>query len=239
MRDVSNYQADVNVAELPEHIIAVKATEGTGYISPSFQKQWKAAKDAGKARIAYHFNHPSLSAVAQGRAFLNVVEEAGLEENDCLAADIEVNDGLHPEAVSDQAVQLRNWIEEETKCKLIIYTYLSFAESGNCAGLGEQPLWIADPSRPPANPRIPEPWKDWVFHQTGIVKGIDSDVFHSDNVEDLFKYSGLYKPPPLGEHERQVYLSDGEVERDTIVHVDNFIAGFEMRVGRALFRILH
>lgn len=238
MRDISNYQADVDISKLDCEVVAVKATEGTGYESPAFQRQWKSVENTGKARVAYHLFHPSISAVAQMRFFLNVVEEAGLESDDCLALDHEETDGMPAATVAENAVTARDWTEHETKGKLFIYTYINFAESGNCAGLGDNPLWIADPSSPPGKPRVPEPWKDWVFHQYGIVRGIDADIVHTDNVEDLFKYAVLPKPPPLGPNQRIVWLSDGETERDSVINIENLVPGFSFTAGKAEFRIL-
>lgn len=236
--DVSNWQATLDIATVDADVVAVKATEGNGYTSPSFQEQWKAVEDSGKGRIAYHYLHPSISAVAQMRHFLNVVEEAGLESDDCLAIDLEDSDGISAELVSECARVAVGWLEEETKCKVIIYTYINFAESGNCIGLGSQPLWIADPSSPPGRPRIPAPWKDWLIHQYSVQKGVDRDLLNSDNVADLLQYAVLPKAPPLQPDQRVVWLSDGTTQRDTIVHESALVAGFSMVVGEAEFKIL-
>lgn len=243
MLDISDYNADINEeqqARLDDaDVIAVKATEGTGYTSPSFPRQWKRAKELGKARIAYHFNHPSLSAVAQNRFFVDTVTNEGLDAEDCLALDHETTDGLAPDDVSKQAQTFRDAIQDETKCKLIIYTYINFALLGNCAGLGDNPLWIADPSHPPANPQIPAPWKDWLIHQYGINgRGVDLDLCHFDKVDDLYQYAVLPKSPEPGPDMREVYISDGTAEHSTFVHESALVGGFRVSVGDAVFKIL-
>lgn len=241
MRDISNYQATVDVDALKEqdvHVVAVKATEGTGYESPAFGRQWQAVENSGMGRIAYHYFHPSISAVAQMRHFLNVVENYGLESDDCLALDLEETDGLPASTVAEAAVDAKDWIENETKGKLLVYTYINFADAGNCNGLGDNPLWLADPSSPPGSPRVPEPWKDWTIHQYGIIRGLDADILHMDNVEDLFRYAVLPKPPPLQPDQRIVWLSDGETQRDSIINIENLVPGFSFTAGKAEFRII-
>jgi len=238
MIDISGYNAQLDLATFDAEIVAIKATEGTGYESPAFQHQWAKAKELGKARIAYHLNHPSISGVAQARHFLNVVEQFGLEGDDCLAGDFEETDGMAPEAVAEESVKFRDWIQEQTHCKLICYTYLSFAESGNCNGLGDNPLWIADPSRPPASPRVPLPWKDWAFHQYGIRRGVDADIANFTSLDHLFQFAVLPKPPEPEPNTREVYLTDGKAEHTTFVHESNLVPGFQMTIGDAVFKIL-
>ncbi len=53
---------------------------------------------------------------------------------------------------------------------------LNMAESGDCEGMGGYPLWIADPSSPAGQPRVPAPWKTWAIHQYDISGPIDRNV---------------------------------------------------------------
>ena len=79
-----------------------------------------------------------------------MVRAHGLKAGDLIALDLEASDGLSPARVSEYA---RNWcadVERATGHTPIVYTFLSFAEQGNCAGLGHYPLWIAEPSAPAA-----------------------------------------------------------------------------------------
>lgn len=72
-------------------------------------------------------------------------------------------------------------------CDPIIYTFLSFAQEGNCAGLGGHPLWIADPSRAAGRPRVPGPWKGWLLHQYGT-DSVDADVANVSSAAGLRAY---------------------------------------------------
>ena len=39
--DVSNWQAGINLAAVPADFVIMKATEGTNYVSPDFNRQYK------------------------------------------------------------------------------------------------------------------------------------------------------------------------------------------------------
>lgn len=53
--DISSYQAEMNVAHTPGDFVIVKATQGTGYTSPSFANQAEQAVQAGKRLGIYHY----------------------------------------------------------------------------------------------------------------------------------------------------------------------------------------
>lgn len=62
--DISNYQPDhidpVAIAGAGVSGVAVKATEGVGYTSPTFHDQISVVDDSNLASIAYHFCRPDL-----------------------------------------------------------------------------------------------------------------------------------------------------------------------------------
>jgi GH25 family lysozyme M1 (1,4-beta-N-acetylmuramidase) len=153
----------------------LKATEGTTFTDDCFAASWRAAKDLGLARGAYHYGHPSLLPPEQARFFLETVTAQGLDDADFLVLDHEEPDGLAPSAVSAWARSFCSALSAKTGRKITVYTYLDFAWAGNCAGLGTYPLWIADPSTPPGKPRVPGPWTSWAVHQYGP-DGLDLDV---------------------------------------------------------------
>ncbi|KAJ3481469.1 hypothetical protein NLG97_g7814 [Lecanicillium saksenae] len=72
--DVSNYQPNPNWAgaySSGARFVMIKATEGTGYISPSFNSQYPGATNAGFIRGGYHFALPNKSSgAAQADYFL-------------------------------------------------------------------------------------------------------------------------------------------------------------------------
>jgi Lyzozyme M1 (1,4-beta-N-acetylmuramidase) len=62
--DVSNWQAGIQPGRLPVDFAIVKATEGTGYVSPSFRAQADSTLAGGKLLGLYHFARPSRSGAA-------------------------------------------------------------------------------------------------------------------------------------------------------------------------------
>lgn len=68
--DISGYQAGISVAGAP--IVAIKCTEGTGYVNSDYQPALGRARAAGAYAVAYHFLHhgnpAGQAAFAHGRA---------------------------------------------------------------------------------------------------------------------------------------------------------------------------
>jgi hypothetical protein len=175
----------------------------------------------GFVRGAYHFGHPKDGAAVNARAFLAVVRAHGLDRDDLLALDLETTDGLAPTQV---AAFGRNWCDEvaaATGRKPIVYTFISFAQDGNCAGLGGYPLWIADPSSPAGHPRVPRPWTTWDFHQYATTL-VDRDVFNGDTAA-LKKFAN---PTPAPQQEE-------EVQSGTLVNGANVVTAISIPEGSA------
>jgi GH25 family lysozyme M1 (1,4-beta-N-acetylmuramidase) len=240
MRDVSNFQGDIDIAaRFPDAVaIACKATEGTGFISPSFQNQWRQLRHAHKERIAYHFFHPSVSPLAQARFFLDTVMNAGLENGDILVCDHEQSDGMAANDVAAAAEEFVDIVNAETKGNMWVYTFLDFARAGNCTGLGKSPLWIADPSSPAGHPEIPEPWSTFIAHQWGIVRGVDDDALNIHVVEELTPYGVLVNAPAPTDNEILFRITSADQIKERIVPRNSLIAGFVAEVGQARFEIL-
>jgi Glycosyl hydrolases family 25 len=158
----------------------VKLTElgadGSRYVNPDAAADWDWLKAQGKKRIAYAFCHPAASAAQTASLFTGVLRGMGLADDDMIAIDLEVNDGKTPAEVASWACDVEAFLEHDLDRVALTYTFLDFAEAGNCAGLGWTPLWIADPSSPAGHPRIPAPWKHHAIHQYEITGAIDRDI---------------------------------------------------------------
>jgi len=206
--DISNFQPSFDwAAEKGKISFAfIKATEGKTFIDPDFATNWRHAKALGIVRGAYHFGHPKNGAAADAAAFLAEVRAHGLDAGDLLALDLETTDGLPPARVSAYA---RHWcadVAKATRHTPVVYTFLSFAQEGNCAGLGRYPLWIAEPSAPAGRPVVPRPWTTWHFHQYGTTRvglnTVDVNVFNG-NTAALKAFAKPPPPPPAQEEEVQ------------------------------------
>jgi hypothetical protein len=158
---------------------AVKLTEvslGGTYVNPDAGADWQWLKSNGKGRIAYLYAHPGTDPAVSVATFMTELHRLGLDDADGIAVDLEETDGQSPAQVSDWAHQVLAGLQSAAGRLPLLYTYLSFAEAGNCAGLGRYPLWMSDPSSPPGHPRVPPPWKTWAIHQWSTSSPIDRDL---------------------------------------------------------------
>ena len=186
--DVSNWQGSVNWAKHASDGIKfafAKATEGTGFSDGQFARNWRGMKSHDIVRGAYHFGHPKNGAKAEADHFLKVVRAQGLHDGDLLALDLEVSDGTSASHVASYARAWCDHVRQATGTKPVVYTFLSFARGGYCAGLGGYPLWIAAPSYKAGHPPMPlGPWHEWKFHQYSD-NPIDKNVFNGTSKDQV------------------------------------------------------
>ena len=187
--DVSQNQPDVDWAKVRAagHVFAIaKVSDGLGTPDPSFGRgRWKAMKDAGLIRGAYHFGRPQTGRdpVAEVREFLQHLNRAGgLDHGDLVPIlDLEKHGAagrLSPTATLEWA---RGWVEE---CRAligrrpIIYTGVFWRETmRNPADNLGCPLWLAAYVKNPI-PFIPKAWSQetfalWQYTEKGRSPGID------------------------------------------------------------------
>src|SRR5947209_2616222 len=91
--DISSYQGTVDFDVLKGEVsfVIAKATEGTGYKDPTFDRNWREAKRVGLVRGAYHYAHPDLGTNADDEAAYFLSKVGPVVQNDLLALDYEVN----------------------------------------------------------------------------------------------------------------------------------------------------
>ena len=186
---------------------AVKFTElepdGTRYVNPDAVADWHWLKESKKGRVAYLFGHPSVSAADTVSFFLVELRAAGLLDTDAIALDLEVSDGASAAHVASWAADVLSDLHSQIGRTPLLYTFIDFAEAGNCAHLGSYPLWIADPSNPAGKPQVPSPWTKWAIHQYDISGDIDRDVANYASQSAMFAALGRTaeptppKEPPL------------------------------------------
>lgn len=186
---------------------AVKFTEvqpsGVHYVDPDAAADWAFLR--GKPRIAYLFGHPATSPAVSVAVFAAAVHAAGgLADADMVCLDLEVTDGRTPAAVARWADTVCSMLAKAFSRPPVVYTFLSFAAAGNCAGLGRYPLWIADPSSPKGRPRVPAPWTSWVIHQYSQTGGIDRDVAAYPTGHAMGRALGKPAPRPVPPNRRPV-----------------------------------
>jgi hypothetical protein len=178
---------------------AVKLTEleanGTKYVNPDAKADMDWLKSNNKARVAYLFGHPSVSATDTVSFFLSEFNDLGLLDTDGVALDLETTDGLSAQQVAAWAVDVQSQLHSSLGRVPLLYTFIDFANEGNCAGLGDYPLWIADPSNPAGHPVVPAPWKTWAIHQYATTANIDRDVANYASQSAMVDALGKQNPP--------------------------------------------
>jgi lysozyme len=168
------------------------------YVNPYAAADWAYLHQHKLGRVAYLFAHPSVGVTATVNLFAKEVTKLGLADNDAIAVDLEVTDGRSPSAVDTWAAELLAALAKKYQRPPLVYTYLSFAEAGNCAKLGKYPLWISNPSRPAGQPQIPAPWTKWALHQYATPSGqIDRDVANYPTLAAMARALGKSKGPDM------------------------------------------
>ncbi len=179
---------------------AVKITElepkNVRFVNPDAAADWAFVAQQKLGRIAYLFGHPSVSAAGTVSFFASELKALGLKDSDGIMLDLETTDGLQPAQVNSWAVAVMANLKKTFNRTPILYTFISFAESGNTAGLGRYPLWISDPSSPPGKPVVPAPWKRWTIHQYATSGAIDRDLARFATVAAMEKAFGVKASPP-------------------------------------------
>lgn len=180
---------------------AVKLTElqpgGIRYVNPDAAADWEWLSRNKKGRIAYLFGHPSVSAADTVAFFISEINKLGLKDRDGVALDLETSDGETAAAVDAWALAVLRELARKLDRRPVLYTFLSFAQAGNCARLGYYPLWIADPSSKRGHPTVPGPWKTWAIHQYVITGSIDRDVGNYASQQAMFKVLGKPERPDM------------------------------------------
>ncbi|MGO9078197.1 MAG: GH25 family lysozyme [Streptosporangiaceae bacterium] len=182
---------------------AVKVTElepsGLRYVNPDASADWSYLHRNKRFRLAYLFGHPSVSAPETVDFFIAELKNMGLGDRDGVALDLEVSDGLSAAEVSAWASDVMSALFHRLGRMPVLYTFLSFAYAGNCAGLGHYPLWIADPSSRAGHPQVPRPWTTWHIHQYDITGAIDRDVARYPSRVAMAAALGKLKEPNVKE----------------------------------------
>jgi GH25 family lysozyme M1 (1,4-beta-N-acetylmuramidase) len=179
-------------------LIAIKATDGAGYVNPDWQAQTHVAHEARVPVLHYHFAEKVGSAVSQGRFFLTHLTTSGeYHPYDAIALDIEREQGI-----SDPVAFIRSF---DGYCRahgfknLIVYSEASyFVEHG----VGMKPhngrLWVADygaalPAGFTRGGTFGTPWARQ-FTDSARVSGIVGPVDNSTMCLSAYLYHRTHRP---------------------------------------------
>lgn len=178
--DVSTYQSKIDWEKLKEikpgtpiRFIFIRATAGKRYDDRRFKKNWKAAKEAGIVRGAYHYFRPNEKSTKQADNFVGRVK---LEPGDLPpVVDIEVEPTK--QSINDMKRGLKTFIkliENHYGVKPIIYTSSGFYKSYLKNDFKEYKFWLAkyNFTKPPKEGS----WIFWQYTDKGTIQGIEGNV---------------------------------------------------------------
>jgi len=167
----------------------IKASEGRSVVDEYFNDNWKASKESGVLRGAYHFYRPHLTAQEQASLFIRQVPK--LVKGDLPPVlDIEMRGSCPPARLRKNLKEWLVLIEKHYGMTPILYTNYGFYKH---LLLGKEfkkyPLWIAHYKTPDINNMV-DNWNFWQHsdrgHVNGINGGVDFNVFNGD-IEELKK----------------------------------------------------
>ncbi len=183
--DTSHYQSQATFekAIAGTQFAAIKATEGTSYVDPSFKARWAELGkkvDQGKmsCRIAYLFLDKG-NGTGQAQHFLKTLGINGkLKPGTRLALDWEASALSSPQTLKDAA----NYIHKVTGLWPLIYTSASQVSRAKAA-VPNAPMWDAQWTNGRSNHNVP-------FVQYSDGPGYDHDVFNG-SLASLRKFAGF------------------------------------------------
>lgn len=174
--DVSSYQGRIDWKEVSRNQVKfafIKATEGVTMRDSRFQRNWKAAHQAGIYRGAYHYFQPTYDGARQANLFTRTVPLAPGDLPPVL--DVE-----HAE-FHDVSVMRRNvtvWlrlVERHYGVRPILYSNYSFYKRYLAGHFDKYPLWLAHYEVD--QPRLPrEKWIIWQHSDESYIPGIRGTV---------------------------------------------------------------
>jgi lysozyme len=138
--DVSNNNGETigwtQYSKLGQHVlVALKATEGTGFVDRTHASRSEHAHEAGVWVAHYHFGHPGESASEQASAFWNQVRDH-FASKDFAVLDIEISSGLtNAEVVSWCRQFIAAFKATSAGHSVVVYSDESFLEGLVGAGL--------------------------------------------------------------------------------------------------------
>ena len=188
--DVASHQGAVAWQQVAASGVAfaiTKATQGTGYLNPTFATNWLGIKSAGIIRGAYHYAEPAENGPdVEAKYFVDQVKRLGLEAGDLLALDYEPP-GAKVEIAAAWMLGWMERVERATDVRPLLYTGSWVIDRDKLQGatdLAAYPLWLA--SYRDTMPAAPAPWTEiavWQYSDRGSVPGITGDV-------DLNRFGG-------------------------------------------------
>ncbi|MBN2036053.1 MAG: hypothetical protein JW768_04860 [Chitinispirillaceae bacterium] len=179
--DVSHHQGAIDWKKAKEtgrvDFVYIKATEGTDFIDPLFLKNWRAAKQSGIARGAYHFYSLHAPGAQQAGHFLRTVRQEKGDLPPVIDLEFE-NGGRAPppkKKFRDQLDAFDRRISAAYGCAPVYYLNEDFHNYYFSGKPIKNRLWIRGIYHKPAIMQTTE-WLFWQYSDIGRIGGIKEKV---------------------------------------------------------------
>ncbi len=193
--DISKYQARINWEKVASQIdfVYIRASSGSNYSDPLFEKHYANANDNEIPTGAYHYFVFNVSGIKQAENFLKNIGNNYFELP--LVIDVEEHPKYGRSSFNYQTTidNLKNFIttvENKTGNQLMIYTNKECYEKYIKPNFPTHRLWICSFQN---KETLPPHWTFWQKTHTGKIDGIngfvDIDVFNG-NRATWFEYIG-------------------------------------------------
>lgn len=193
--DISSHQP-AGIVPAGDGVI-LKATEGETYFSGHMPSQLEAARKKEMLVGFYHFARYYQSAKKNADNFLRALDKHW-KPGDNIVLDHEAQVPSYIPTAREASVWGLLWLDRvvsSTGQIPWVYSNISWATAGHCAGMADYPWWGAAPSIPKGQLTKRGPFKRIVAHQYSIAGGTDRDVFYGTRQDwiDLAKRGNSQK----------------------------------------------
>lgn len=137
--DIASYQSGIDLTKVPCDFVIIKATEGTGYTNPDFERAYAQAKQSGKCLGIYHYANGG-NIQAEANYFL---EKVGSRIGETVLA-LDWEGQNNPSFGSADASWCKAWLEYVySKTGVHPMLYCSQSVAYKFSDIGNFGLWIA------------------------------------------------------------------------------------------------
>lgn len=189
--DISEYQEKIEWESLGKiedtfdlNFVFVRATAGKNKVDKRFKENWKASKEKGIIRGAYHYYRPNENSIQQANNFIKTVK---LEKGD-LPPVLDIEKLPRTQSLDSLKKGLGRWlirVEQHYKMKPIIYSGESYYTDFLRKEFSEYPFWIANYNFWRKKPD--DHWLIWQFTEKAQIEGIkglvDVNLFNGDFIK--------------------------------------------------------
>ena len=194
--DISSYQSGINLTVVPCDFVITKATEGTGYVNPDYERAYAQAKAAGKCLGIYHYASGG-NVQAEADHFL---KQVGNRVGEAILI-LDWESYTNPAFGTNDHAWVKSWcdyVASKTGVNPIVYVQQS--AMNRLSGIGNYPLWVAQYADMNTTGYQDHPWNEGSYtcvmrqysscgRLNGWAGNLDLNKFYG-NREDWNKYAG-------------------------------------------------